>query len=118
MLPRKNRLQKTKDISQIFLRGKFLSCDFLSFKYILKEKCPVKIAFSIGLAYSPKATLRNRAKRILRQVVQKRLASFPAGLEGVFFIDKKRLPSDRTWAEKKLSRLAEKILTDLENKHK
>lgn len=113
MLPKKNRLKKTLEINQVFAKGKFLSCSFLSFKYLLLPNKEIKIAFSIGISYSPKATERNRAKRILRAVTQKKIAKIPKGLNGVFFINKKKFPSTIQEAEKFLPKLSNIILKDL-----
>jgi len=113
MLPKKNRLKKTPEINQVFLKGKFLSCGFLSLKYSIVPGQPFRFAFSIGLSYSRKATERNRAKRILREIVRKKMGILPDGLDGVFFINKKKLPDSIAEAEKTLSTVAPIILQDL-----
>lgn len=116
MLPLKNRLKKTPEINQVFLKGKFLSCGFLSLKYFVSPDQPFRFAFSIGLSYSPKAVQRNKAKRILREAVKKNSAILPKGIDGVFFINKKKLPATKIEAEKSLPDLASVILQELTRK--
>lgn len=117
MLPKENRLKKTPEINQVFLKGKFLSRGFLSLKFFIDPAHPFRFAFSVGVSYSKKAVERNRAKRILRETVRKNSAFLPQGLDGVFFINKKKLPETTLQAEKVLASLAKTILQELTKKY-
>lgn len=117
MLPKKNRFKKTPEINRVFAQGKLLSCNFLSFKYLFSPNKETKIAFSIGINYSPKATERNRAKRILRATTRKKLTELPKGVDGIFFINRKKLPPTIQEAENFLPKLANVILKDLIKKY-
>lgn len=117
MLPRKNRLKKKPEMDQIFRQGSFLSFGFLALKYVFKETPAPRLAFSIGTGYSPKATERNRAKRLLREAVKKNFDCLPKGIEGIFFVNKKKLPESKEQAEKELPQLARLILKKLAQRY-
>lgn len=81
MLPRKNRLQLSGNIQNVFNKGKFVRGDFLFLKYTPNKETCTRFAFSVGTKYSKKAVKRNRFKRILREGIKKLLVNMPPGFD-------------------------------------
>lgn len=88
MLPSKNRLKNKKEIDFVFRTGKMARDDFLCLKYSLNQKSVTRVAFSLGLGYSKSAVQRNRAKRIMREVVRLQMNKIKSGFDLVFFLSK------------------------------
>jgi ribonuclease P protein component len=88
MLLAKNRLKKKKEIDFVFQTGKMLRDNFLCLKYCSNQNEITRVAFSLGLGYSKSAVQRNRAKRIMREVIRLRMDRIKSGFDLVFFLPK------------------------------
>ncbi len=98
MLPLKNRLKKRKDFDLIYKTGKnaFASNFFLKFKENgLSES---RIGISIGTKFSPKAFLRNKTKRQIREVFRRELPFLREGFD-IVIIPKKRKEENSSFEE-------------------
>jgi len=74
MLPKINRLKKRKDIEKVFEKGKRFKEDFLILKITKNALSQTRFGFIVSKKVSKKATLRNKIKRKLREIVsQKRI---------------------------------------------
>jgi len=74
MLPKINRLKKRKDIEKVFEKGKRFKEDFLILKITKNALSQTRLGFIVSKKVSKKATLRNKIKRKLREIVsQKRI---------------------------------------------
>jgi len=73
MLPRKNRLKKKKDFERIFKKGKEYKEDFLLLKTISNNLQFSRFGFIINKKVVKKATIRNKIKRRLREVVRREI---------------------------------------------
>ena len=89
MLPRKNRLINKKDFELVYRYGSFFSFGEVSLRARKVGSDFSRIGFSIGLNYSKKATVRNSAKRKLREIVRKNLAKIKKGMDIVVLLNKK-----------------------------
>ena len=74
MLPKIYRLKKRKDIEGVFEKGKRFKEDFLILKITKNALSQTRFGFIVSKKVSKKATLRNKIKRKLREIVsQKRI---------------------------------------------
>ncbi len=79
MLPKINSLKKGKDIERVFEKGKRFKEDSLILK-ITKNALPqTRLGFIVSKKVSKKATLRNKIKRKLREIVSKKGKKFKKG---------------------------------------
>jgi ribonuclease P protein component len=83
VLPKINRLRKTRDIERVFKNGKAYREGFLFFKLLKNDLTVSRFAFAIGQKISKKATTRNRIKRTIREVAKKELPNIKPGFDGV-----------------------------------
>ena len=83
MLPVKNRLTKKKDFEMVFKRGKSLKEGFLLMKFFCTELPECRFAFVTSQKVSKKAVIRNRVRRVLRELVQKELMKFKKSVDVV-----------------------------------
>ncbi|MDI6591513.1 MAG: ribonuclease P protein component [Patescibacteria group bacterium] len=74
MLPKPNRLTKKKDFERVFKKGKGFKEDFLILKFVPNNLNRNRIGIVVSLKISKKATLRNRIKRQIRELVRLRLS--------------------------------------------
>ena len=70
MLPKNNRLRKKKDIEQVLKRGRALKEDFLVLKTLQNNLDKARFGFIVSLKVSKKATLRNKVRRKLSELVR------------------------------------------------
>jgi ribonuclease P protein component len=81
MLPKENRLKKTRDFDMIFKKGLFFGTKFINFKYINNNLPHTRVGFVVGLKVSKRATRRNTLKRRMREVVRLNLGKIKAGFD-------------------------------------
>lgn len=88
MLPKENRLNLAKEFRRFKERGRSLDTLYFRFNYRPTSGVP-RFGFVVTNRIG-KATARNRARRLLREVVKSRLTKLPP-IEAVF-IGRSRLP--------------------------
>ena len=88
MLPRKNRLIKRADFSNVYRIGKYFSEDQMLIKVCKNNLENTRIGFSIEKRVWKKATERNRMKRLLREAFYQNLENIKKGLDIVVFYKK------------------------------
>jgi len=81
MLSKINRLRKKKDIERVFGKGKRFKEDFLILKITRNALSQTRFGFIVSQKVSKKATLRNKIKRRLREIVSKKMGKFKKGLD-------------------------------------
>jgi len=79
MLPRTNRLQKTKDIKKVFKRGKEVKEDLLILRTVKNNLDNSRFGFIVSQKVSKRASLRNKVKRRLRDLVKGKLKKIKTG---------------------------------------
>lgn len=85
MLPSQNRLTQKADFELVKLEGKVVQADSFAFVFIEKnEEIPSRFGFIVSTKISKKATLRNRAKRALREGLRQNLFYTKKGIDAVF----------------------------------
>lgn len=86
MLPKANRLKKKKDFEKVFKEGKRFKEDFLFLK-IRKNNLKVsRFGFVVSQKISKKATIRNKIKRRLRELVRLKLPKIKTGIDGALIV--------------------------------
>ena len=86
MLPKARRLHKEKDIKTLFARGKSVFGLLVGVKYLKREDGPSTFAVIVGTKVSKKAVVRNRLRRQVRAIVEKRLSEFQDGYDVAFIV--------------------------------
>ncbi len=75
MLSKINRLQKEKDIERVFKKGRGFKEDFLIIKTLKNDSNKIRFGFVISQKVSKKASIRNKIKRRLSELVRSKLKS-------------------------------------------
>lgn len=78
MLPVKHRLAKTKDIQQVFARGRTFFSSFYMLRYLSRAQ-GVRVTVVVPTKVSKKATRRNQIKRVIREFLRAQLAQLKSG---------------------------------------
>jgi ribonuclease P protein component len=81
MLAKVNRLKKKKDIEKVFEKGKGFKEDFLILKIVKNDLENSRFAFVVPKKVSKKATLRNKIKRRLRELVRLKIKKIKKGMD-------------------------------------
>lgn len=81
MLPKPNRLKKKKDFEKIFRKGKGFKEGFLFLKALTNNLKFSRFGIVVGKEVSRKATLRNKIKRQIREIVRAKLAKLKTGID-------------------------------------
>ena len=81
MLPKVNRLKRKKDIERVFKEGQGFKEDFLIFKMVKNDLRNSRFAFIVSQKVSKKATLRNKIKRRLNELVRRVLPKVQSGMD-------------------------------------
>lgn len=96
MLAKENRIRKKNDFEEIFKQGRGVKRDFLYFK-IKKNKLDLsRFGFIVGKNFSKKAVERNKIKRMLREVIRKKLPKIKKGFDVIIIV----LPNGESNLEK------------------
>jgi len=81
MLSQENRLKAKKDFERILKEGKGYKEDFLFLKIIKNNLNQSRFGFIISQKVSRKATLRNKIKRRLREIIKNKLTKIKKGID-------------------------------------
>lgn len=88
MLPFKNRLAKRKDIANVQNQGQAYFSGNVSIKIVKNNLDQTRIGFIASAKNFPKATERNRAKRLLREIFRQKLPVIKKNLDILVFVRK------------------------------
>ena len=83
MLPKENRLKKNKDFEKVFKEGKGFKEDLLVLKKVKNNLKSSRFGFVVSKTFFKKATLRNKIKRRLRELVRIKLNEIKKGIDVV-----------------------------------
>ena len=81
MLPLKNRLKKGKDFQRVFDRGRFISSDLVSVRFLANRMDDTRVGFIVSKKVSKMAVLRNMIKRMLREIIRANMAGIKEGFD-------------------------------------
>lgn len=87
MLPKENRLTDDYDFRRVKRLGKNHHCPLFSLTVApRKTRGPSRFGFVVSTKIDKRATVRNRIKRLLREVVRANLTKIPDGFDLVFVV--------------------------------
>ena len=86
MLPQSNRLKKKRDFDRVFKKGQGFKEDFITFKIAKNNFKSSRFGFVVSKSFSKKASIRNKIKRRLRELVRVRLPEIKKGIDGIFVV--------------------------------
>lgn len=84
MLPKENRLKRKKDIERVFKRGRGFKEGFLFLKIAKNNLRVSRFGFIVGKNLSKKATVRNRVRRKISELVRMNLKDIRQGIDAIF----------------------------------
>ena len=84
MLPKANRLTKKNDFDLVFKKGKNAKRDFLVVKMLKNNLKENRFGFIVSKKVSPKAVVRNKVKRRLRDALSKELGAIKEAQDIIF----------------------------------
>lgn len=85
MLPVDRRITQKSDFDKIKAEGMIINSHSFSVSYIARDKSkPSRFGYIISTKISKQATIRNRAKRAIREGIRQQLAFIPNGFDCVF----------------------------------
>lgn len=108
MLPKINRLKRTKDIERVFKEGRGHKEDFLFLKLTPSHLGVSRFAFVVGQKVAKKAVLRNKIKRWLREAARIRLPQVRAGFDVVIAAQKRTETKNFQEIEKAVDKILKK----------
>ncbi|MBZ9578149.1 ribonuclease P protein component [Patescibacteria group bacterium] len=108
MLPARNRLKKKKDFERVFKEGQGFKQGFLYLKIKKNNLKSSRFGFIVSKKFSPKATIRNKIKRRLRELVKIKLPEIKKGIDGIIIIIPGLEATDFHELEKIVNKLFEK----------
>ncbi len=86
MLAKKNRITKKKDFERIFKKGVGFEEKFLILKTASNFSQTNRFAFIVSRKISKNATIRNKIKRQLRELIKLQVNKIKKGIDGVFIV--------------------------------
>jgi len=108
MLPSKNRLTKKPDFEKVKAEGELLSGRFFGILYTPNRLDLSRFGFIVSTRISKKAVLRNRAKRLLREVARFLLPKTKGGFDVLFLAKKETTGASQAQILKEAKELFEK----------
>ena len=81
MLPLKNRLKKGKDFQCVFDRGKLINSDLISVRFLTNRTDDKRVGFIVSKKVSKMAVLRNKIKRMLREIIRANMVRIKEGFD-------------------------------------
>ncbi|MBO8170004.1 MAG: ribonuclease P protein component [Thermoanaerobacteraceae bacterium] len=108
MLPGEYRLKEKRDFKRVYRYGKSHANDVLVIFYLPNKLNRCRIGFSISRKMG-KAVVRNRIKRVLREICRRNIGEFKAGYDIIFIARKKIKGIDYCLIEIKLLSLVEQV---------
>ncbi|MBU3942712.1 ribonuclease P protein component [Patescibacteria group bacterium] len=87
MLKIENRLKKQKDFKNVFKNGKGFKQGSLYLKVQKNDLKSTRFGFIVSKKFSKKAVERNRAKRVLREIIKIKLPRIKTGLDIVILVN-------------------------------
>ncbi len=87
MLALRNRLKRQRDFENVFKTGKGFKQSSLYLKFQKNDLESTRFGFIVSKKFSKKAVERNRAKRVLREIIKIELPKIKTGLDIVILVN-------------------------------
>jgi ribonuclease P protein component len=85
MLPAKHRLTKDKEFERVFKHSQASSNKLMRVKALKNSLGVNRFGLIVGAKISKKATVRNRIKRVLREIIRAELSELKPGFDIVIY---------------------------------
>jgi len=85
MLQKRLRLKRNEDFSKVFRFGKPFYVREIACKAVIQNDKQTLVGFSFSKKLFPKASKRNRVKRLFSDVIEKKFDLLPTGVNIVFY---------------------------------
>ncbi len=108
MLARENRLKKDNDFKRVFQNGKAVRNDLFIMRFAGNNIEKTRFGFAVGLKFSKKATLRNRAKRQISEALRLLASQLKTGYDIVIIPSRQLADKHQEIISKELMDAAEK----------
>lgn len=102
MLAKVNRLAKKSDIDNLFQRGKRARSPFFAVSFCINDLKNSRFATVVANKVTKKATIRNRLRRQIREIIRLNLSKFSHNYDILINISKNCLEQDYRLLEKEL----------------
>ena len=79
MFKKINRLAKTKDVKLALARGRGFFNPFFTLKFLKTTRPNARLTVIASTKVAKKAVVRNRLKRVVREVMRQKLGDLPVG---------------------------------------
>lgn len=109
MLPRQHRLTKEKDFNKTFKSGKSCFGKVLGIKSFKNSLEHSRFGFVVSNKVAKKATVRNKVKRQLRDIVHKELKNVKAGYDFLIIALPSIIKTDYPVIEKEVKNCLKKL---------
>lgn len=86
MLPKTNRLKKKKDFEKVFKKSQGFKENFLVLKIAKNNLKLSRFGFIVSTKFSKKATIRNKIKRRLSEIVKTKLSKIKKSRDGIIIV--------------------------------
>lgn len=81
MLPKINRLTKTKDFERVFKEGRSSYSKLIGIKSAPNDLAIIRFGILVGTKVSKKAVVRNKFKRMTREIIRSKLTDLKVGFD-------------------------------------
>jgi len=108
MLAKKYRLAKEKAFKRVYQKGKFFFTSNINLRFAKNQEKNSRFGFVISKKISKKATIRNRIKRQLSEIIRKNLKSIVKGKDIVIKVKKPYIEKDFNQKEQILVKIFKK----------
>ena len=108
MLPLKNRLKKEKDFQCVFNKGRVINSDLMSIRVLTNGMENTRVGFIVSKKVSKKAVLRNKIKRIFREVMRGNIGKMKGGFDVIVTAKGKIFEAQSEEIDETMKRLLEK----------
>jgi len=102
MLAKVNRLAKKSDIDNLFQRGRRARSPFFAVRFFENNQKNSRFAIVVANKVTKKATVRNRLRRQVREIIRLNLSKFRYNCDVLVNISKECLEKDYWFLEKEL----------------
>ncbi len=101
-LPQKYRLTDKKDVGRVIKRGKILNSELFQIRFLANNLDFDRFVVITGLRFSKKATIRNKTKRQLNEIIRINILKVKSGLDIVLLARLKILDKKSEYIKEEL----------------
>ena len=107
MLPFDNRLVKRRDFERVYKLGRYIFSGNIGLKFVKNDFKETRLGIAVGIKFSKKATIRNLAKRRIREILRKHWGKIEKGFDVVISVRTEKSGQEKIESRKWEQDLAE-----------